>query len=161
MIMSVGPEHASKIAPLVAAFRQELRALKGAAPCIDMEAAQAEFREYLDKGYPLYCYMETGEPLGYVVCRVEGSVVWCESLYVMPQARRRGIASALFQEAERLAKSLGESMVYNNVHPNNQPIIAFLTKQGYDVLNLIEIRKPYPGESPQPGFVVGDHRFRY
>jgi ribosomal protein S18 acetylase RimI-like enzyme len=135
--------------------------MKGRCELLDINAAQAEFQEYLDKGYPIYCYMEAGEPLGYVVCRVEGGIVWCESLYVMPRARRRGIASALFQEAEKLAESLGESMVYNNVHPNNHRIIAFLQKQGYDVLNLIEIRKAYPGESPQPGFVVGEHSFRY
>ena len=52
-------------------------------------------------------------------------------------------------------------MVYNNVHPNNHPIIAFLAKQGYDVLNLIEIRKAHPNESPRPGFIVGEQSFRY
>lgn len=69
--------------------------------------------------------MENDQPLGCAVCRVESGTGWCESLYVLPQARRRGIAAALFRQAEQFAETLGESMDYHYVHPNNHRIIAF------------------------------------
>ena len=160
MMIRAGTEHAEALSPLIAAFRQELRALKGMNKPADRAAAREEFLECLDKEYPVYCYMENDQPLGYAVCRVESGTVWCESLYVLPQARRRGIAAALFRQAEQFAETLGESMDYLYVHPDNHRIIAFLKKQGYDVLNLIEIRKALPGEAPAPGFAVGEHSFR-
>jgi ribosomal protein S18 acetylase RimI-like enzyme len=161
MIIKAKTDYAEALSPLIAAFRQELQAFKGKHGSPDLSSAKDEFMEYMDKGYPVYCYLEDSLPLGYAVCRVADDVVWCESLYVLPQARRRGIATALFRQAEALASSLGEPFVYNNVHPNNHSMIAFLKKLGYDVLNLIEIRKACPSESLQNGFIVGEHIFRY
>ncbi len=42
-------------------------------------------------------------------------------------------------------------------HPNNHRMISFLWKYGYTVLNLIEVRKPYPGEKLTQEIQVGDH----
>ena len=69
-----------------------------------------------------------------------------ESLFIREEYRRRGVASALHKQAEKVAASCGEKTVYNYVHPNNHRTIGFLRKWGYTVLNLIEIRKPYPNE---------------
>lgn len=96
-----------------------------------------------------------------MVCRIEEPVVWVESIYVANKNRRNGIASALFQKAEKIAAEYGESTVYNYVHPNNDKIIHFLKKQGYSVLNLIEIRKQYPDEKFHTTIQVGNHEFDY
>ena len=47
----------------------------------------------------------------------------------------------------------GETTVFNYVHPNNEAIIA--------LLNLIEIRKPYAGETVTGKMRVGDNEFDY
>jgi GNAT superfamily N-acetyltransferase len=99
--------------------------------------------------------------VGYLVCRVVGDVVWAESLYVLPAYRRQGIASTLYAEAEKLALALGSDAPYNWVHPNNDPIIQFLQRRGYDVLNLIELRRPRSGEKPSRVICVGEHKFNY
>ncbi|NLE70379.1 MAG: GNAT family N-acetyltransferase [Clostridiales bacterium] len=161
MIIQAEQQHTALIVPLMAAFRRELRALKGAQTGEDLACAREEFLDCLGRGWTMYCYLAEGVALGYALCRVEGGIVWCEHLYVQPDHRRQGIASALFRQAEALAASLGESMVYNWVHPNNQAIIAFLKKQGYDVLNLIELRKAQPDEQLIPGFVVGENSYKY
>jgi hypothetical protein len=44
---------------------------------------------------------------------------------------------------------------------NNAAIIAFLRKRGYDVLNLIEVRRKYAGECISGDVMVGSERFRY
>jgi len=53
------------------------------------------------------------------------------------------------------------SAVYNWVHPNNQAILAFLARRGYRVLNLIEIRRPLPGETLAGQVTVGPHTLTY
>ena len=40
-------------------------------------------------------------------------------------------------------------------------MIEFLRKRGYTVLNLIEIRKPYQGETLTQKITVGEHEFDY
>ena len=83
------------------------------------------------------------------------------TIFVFPEYRRKGIASALFGKAEEIAASYGDDTVFNYVHPNNHRIIQFLRKRGYTVLNLIEIRKPYKGEKLTQTIAVGEHRFDY
>lgn len=75
--------------------------------------------------------------------------------------RCRGIGSALYVEAERLAQEFGGDIVYNWIHPNNDRIISFLKKRGYNVLNLIEVRRARPGEETAQKIKVGKHEFDY
>lgn len=147
--------------PLMAAFRRELRQLKG----LSTEIAAADIRDEWEDahrgGSPVFLCMEGTACVGYLVCRVDAPAVWVEALYVTPQARRTGAATALFHEAEALAARYGENTVYNYIHPNNHAVIAFLDKLGYRVLNLVEVRKPYPGEPPRSPIQVGEHQFEY
>jgi ribosomal protein S18 acetylase RimI-like enzyme len=149
------------LAPLLTRFRCELAALKGITSDPDIAAAQGEFDYYLGKGYPFYAAVEDGAYVGYLVCRVEDSTVWVESVYVEPRHRRTGIATELYLCAEELAVSHGQDTVYSFVHPNNDGMVQFLAKLQYDVLNLIEIRRPHAGEDPSGTIAVGGYTFRY
>ncbi len=150
-----------QIAPLVAQFRMTLKSLKGIDASPNAEAGAAELKEYLDVGFPVYAARSEDEYCGYLVCRVDEPCVWVESIYVLPEYRRQGVGAALFQKAEALAASYGESTVYNYVHPNNDRMIAFLKTRGYNVLNLIEIRKAYPGEKLTMQIPVAENWFDY
>ena len=88
-------------------------------------------------------------------------MVWAEFLFVLSEYRRKGIASKLYDKAEELANELGEEQVYNWVHPNNHKIISFLSKRGYNVLNLIEIRKPSANEKLMERIRVGEYEYKY
>lgn len=127
----------------------------------NIESAREELDEYLKKGYPIYVHEKDERILGYLVCRVDDDVVWAESVYVLPDSRRLGVGSALYDEAERLAREKGSETVYNWVHPNNQISLEFLKSRGYTVLNLIEIRRPYDGESLTKRIPVGLNEFDY
>ena len=149
------------LSQMVALFRVELRSYKGITSKPNLDAGREELEEYLAAGFPVYGALMDGKFAGYAVCRVDGGVVWVESLFVREEFRRRGVATALHQKAEELAASYGEDTVYNYVHPNNHRMIEFLRKRGYTVLNLIEIRKPYKGETPTQTIPVGEHEFDY
>lgn len=160
-IINIQKDDAGKIAPLAADFRVALKSYKGIQARPNIEAGADEILEYLDAGFPVYAATVQGQFVGYMVCRVDAPCVWVESIYVDEAYRRHHIASQLLAYAEELAHSYGEDTLYFYVHPNNHRMISFLRKRGYTVLNLIEVRKPYPGEKLTQEIQVGDHQFDY
>ncbi len=151
-----------QVVQLIAEFRLALNALKQSGVLPNNDSARQELHEYLDKGFPIFVAEDDkNKVLGHMVCRVDEDVVWAESLYVPPRARWRGIGSLLCSEAERLAESLGGDTVYNWINPNNSAIIPFLRKRGYNVLNLVEIRRPRKGERLTTKVQVGEYEFDY
>ena len=111
--------------------------------------------------FPVFVAVDESGIAGYLLCRVNENVVWAEHLFVAPEHRRKGLASALYAEAERLVEELGGRTLYNWIHPNNDAIVQFLKSRGYDVLNLVEVRKAVAGESVDGTLRVGKHEFRY
>ena len=155
-------EDCDALPPLVAAFRIELASFRGRQCGADHPAAARELQEYLDKSFPvLVAESDAALAVGYLVCRVDDDTVWAESLFVSPAHRRQGIAGMLYEAAEQLARDHGQPTLYNWIHPNNHRIIEFLRARGYDVLNLIEVRRPLPGEEFQSNLRIGEHDYRH
>ena len=149
-----------ELVTLIARFRQSLAKLRKKSVEPDLESAAAELAEYQAKGYLIYVAVAgSGKLVGYLVCRVADDVVWAESLYVLPEHRRQGIGSALYAKAEVLAEKLGGDTLYNWVDPTNDRIIRFLGKRGYNVLNLIEIRRPVSEGNLSTKIRVGENEF--
>ncbi|MFL0270139.1 GNAT family N-acetyltransferase [Candidatus Clostridium radicumherbarum] len=92
-----------KISSLIAQFRVELRRLKGITSKPKIDLVKEEFREYIEAKYPIFVAENDNELLGYLVCRIEGSVVWVESIFVLNAVRRSGIALRLYKEVENIA----------------------------------------------------------
>ncbi len=160
-IVQLTDDELAAAAPLAAAFRVALKTYKGISAAPDINAGKDELAEYLQANYPIFAAIRDQKYVGYIVCRVEEPTVWIESIYVIEEYRRTGIASALLHKAEELANSYGENTVFNYVHPNNDAMIAFLKKHDYTVLNLIEIRKAFPGEKLSTKIYVGNNQFDY
>lgn len=151
-----------KISFLIAQFRVELKQLKGITLTPNVEQAKEEFKEYIEKKFPIFVAEDDNEDLlGYLVCRIDDNTVWTESLFVCDDARRKGIAAKLYNEVEKIANELGSDTVFNWVHPNNDKMISFLSKMGYDVLNLIEIRKPWKSETLTKKIKIENHEYNY
>ena len=149
-----------RLVQLIVAFRASLAELRDRPAGADLPAARQELADYRKKGFPVYVADANGGQLvGYLVCRVDDDVVWAESLYVVPERRRQGVASSLYEQAERVAAELGGDTVYNWVDPDNAAIIEFLRARGYTVLNLIELRSARPDEQPQKRVRVGSYQF--
>lgn len=103
-----------KISWLIAQFRVELKQFKGIISTPKIDQAREEFKEYIEAKYPiLVAENDEKELLGYLVCRIDGGTVWAESLFVSDSARRNGIASKLYKEAEKIAIELGGDTVFN------------------------------------------------
>lgn len=154
-------ENVDIAAPLVSAFRETLRSFKGEVIEYAIEDAKEELLDFLDKKFPVFIAVEGEKCVGYLACRIDEPCVWVEQIFVREEHRRKHIASALFEKAEEVAAEYGQDTVYNYIHPNNDGIIAFLKSRGYNVLNLIEIRKPYTDEKPTTKIKVGENEFDY
>ena len=157
----IDKDNAYSLAYLVVDFRKALHKLTDSNITIDVDEAVEELRYYLDKKYPIYAISDNGRYIGYCVCKIEDDVVWLESIYVRPEYRRKGVGKMLFEKAESVAKEYGNSTLYQYVHPNNDNMLNFLKGNGYDVLNLIEIRKAYEGEENKTTYTIGDHEYKY
>ena len=142
-------------------FRKALAKLKGNTVTADVDDMLEELRYYLKRSYPVFAVSDNGKYVAYAVCRIEDDVVWLESVYVRPEYRRKGIGRMLLDKAQSIASEHGNDTLYLYVHPNNDAMIDFLKANGYDVLNLIEIRKAYPDEKPESSYTIGDHSYRY
>ena len=160
-LVRIEKNDADRLSPLVAGFRVTLNGYRGIVSQPQVEAAREEIKEFLDADFPIFAVEDGGELAGYMVCRMDAPCLWVEHLYVREEYRRRGVATLLFEKAEELAHAMGEDTVFNFVHPNNRGMIEFLRSKGYTVLNMIEIRKPYPDERLTTTIPVGDAVFDY
>lgn len=140
------------LALLAAGFRTDMYAFQGIINILDADAGKRELQEAVEAGHRIYGARQGVEYVGLMICRVVEPTVWVEALFVREDARRQGTASALFAQAEALARSFGEDMVYVQVHPTNQTMLRFLQSRGYSVLNLLELRKAVPTEKNWQGY---------
>ncbi|MBP5279943.1 MAG: GNAT family N-acetyltransferase, partial [Erysipelotrichaceae bacterium] len=88
-------------------------------------------------------------------------VVFLESIFVRKEDRHKGIGKILLDKAQNLAEEYGNETLYMSVHPNNEEMLRFLRDNGYDVLNLIEIRKAYHDENNDDSYTIGNNTYRY
>ena len=151
----------NELVQLIIGFRNSLASLKSQETKCSPDDAKDELNSYISKGFPIYMAVDSEKIVGYIVCRIDSDVVWAESLYVIPEYRRTGVGSKLYLQAEELANEYGNETLFNWIHPNNETIVQFLKKQGYNVLNLIELRKPWSGEKPTRKIQVGKNEFDY
>lgn len=154
-------EDEDKLSKLIAQFRLELKMLKGINSTLNINQAIEEFIEYMDARFPIFVAEDNKELLGYLVCRPDDDILWAESLFTSYDSRRKGVGTSLYKKAEELAIELGGDTLYNWVHPNNDKIIPFLFKNGYDVLNLIEIRKRIENEKLTQKIKIGKYEYNY
>ena len=160
-IVSIDEKNAYVITYMTVNFRKELAKLKNQKSTADLEDAREEINYYLSRQYPIFAASISGNYVGYAVCKVEDDVVWLESIYVRDEYRNRGIASALLRKCEEVGTEHGNDTLYVNIHPNNEKVIGMLNKNGYNVLNLIEVRKNYEGEKPESEYSIGNHKYKY
>jgi GNAT superfamily N-acetyltransferase len=150
------------LVPLVAELRLHLDGEDRATSPADVESAGVDLDDHLASGHRVFFAGDDDHHmLGYMVLKIIDGVTWVESLYVRPSSRRLGTGSRLFDVADDTARTLGHDTAYVWVHPDNNQMISFLRKRGYDHLNLIEIRRSHSGEEPSRTVELMDNSFRY
>ena len=89
---------------------------------------------------------EDGEVLGYLIAQTVGGgsqphlriarVLYIDDLCVAPEAARKGVGTALFEEAKRIGREQGCARIDLNVWAFNGAAIAFYEKMGMTVSHM-------------------------
>jgi GNAT superfamily N-acetyltransferase len=133
--------------------------LNGSEKIVMMSEAVREAEGYFTENRRVFVYKINNKMVGYSVLKTEDQVVWLDWLYIDPDYHGKGIASKLFDHAEEFAMKLGNDQLYIWVHPDNHRILKFLKKKGYDVLNLIEVKKEKPSTSRSISIMGNELRY--
>ncbi|OPJ56640.1 GNAT family N-acetyltransferase [Clostridium oryzae] len=86
-----------------------------------------------------------GENVGFVRMALRGgTVVWLEDIYVMPEYRKRGIATRAIKLSEAFAQEvLKAPALCIDVVPRNIEALKLYYKEGYDNISIITLRKEF------------------
>ena len=160
-IININEDNVYGLAYLCQDFRKTLSGFRQNEFTGDVDGCVEELRYYLDRDYPIFAVSDNGKYIGYCVCRIDNDVVFLESLFVRKENRRKGVGKILLDKAQSIAKEYGNETLYMSVHPNNDEMLRFLRDNGYDVLNLIEIRKAYHDEQNNDTYTIGNNTYRY
>ena len=133
------------VAELLADFYHAMWRLKGRKQARNLESAIQDLSERIDRNETVFIAKVNDEIAGIQIATAEPSCK-IECVYVSERFRRLGLAQRLLDAAESHFKVSGSDSFYVSVHPNNRAIIELLKSNGYDVLNLLEIRKRWPDE---------------
>jgi ribosomal protein S18 acetylase RimI-like enzyme len=89
---------------------------------------------------------DTGEIVGF--CRYERhqGAFFGRELCVLETKRDRGAATALLRAVEKRIHEAGETNLFISVVARNAQALQFFAKRGYNILNIIEMRTPFPDE---------------
>lgn len=150
-----------ELSKLLISFRAFLASLKNKEDKMTTKEGIDEIQYYLDKDFPIYIALVNDRLAGYFILKYDDDAVWLEHFFVKDSFRHKKIGTTLFKKAEEVIEDHGYVNLYNWVHPNNERMINFLKKQGYDVLNMIEIRKKFKNEKLKSKVEVNINQFRY
>lgn len=126
---------------LILSLRNELNRLNRIEEQPDLNEISEEAESYFTNNRNVFLIRKENKAIGYAVLKWEDDIAWLDWMFMKNEYRRKGIASFLFDYVESYAINKGSDQLYVWVHPDNDPMLKFLNKKEYNVLNLIEIKK--------------------
>jgi len=126
---------------LILSFRNELNQLNQIQEQPGLFEINEEAKSYFAINREVFLVKKGNITTGFAVLKWEDDIAWLDWMFINNEFRRKGIASFLFDYVESYALKKGSDQLYIWVHPDNDPMLNFLNKKKYNVLNLIEIKK--------------------
>lgn len=126
---------------LVKGFLNELDRLNSTSHSTDNDYISTEVESYFRMGRVTFGYFDSDRLIGFATIKVEENIYWLEWIYFDKAFRNKGFARQIFNFCEDYARDRGSDRLYIWVHPTNTQMLKFLSKLGYDGINLIEVTK--------------------
>ncbi len=143
---------------LVQDFFNHHRQLKGNNEPMSLAEAEKICQEWYER-HPLLVYAETDRVIGFVRLRQEGDVYWIEDIGVDQTERGQGHGRAMLAALEAYVQERGQDSLFVFVLPENRKAIEFYVANGYNILNMIELRKDLAEASPATAVTATGRNF--
>jgi len=86
---------------------------------------------------------DKGKLIGFARLQFWDGAYFIREGYVAQSWRRKGVGSKLLSSCEDLVRKKGETSIYLTVEPKHHKSLKFLIHNGYDTLNMLELRKDF------------------
>lgn len=150
-IREANEEHVEELSKLVCNFWNEHEALLGGKGNFNIDHCRKEVRKYMNmKNAGYFVAINDGKIIGYRRWEFYDDFYWTRELYVVPEYRRKGVARALIRHFEKWVLERGQNIACISVIPHNIAMIMLARSEGYDILNMIELRKNLNDEVSKP-----------
>ena len=127
----------SLLIDLIHDFRSVLNILNHLEKQTDKTKAREEVNDYFTQSKSVFGLYENNDLIGFSVIKEDDGCFWLDWLYIRPESRGYDNASSLFDHSQDYVISKGGEKLFIWVHPENKRMLKFLSKKGYDTLNLI------------------------
>ncbi|MDH5495104.1 MAG: GNAT family N-acetyltransferase, partial [Candidatus Bathyarchaeota archaeon] len=88
-----------------------------------------------------------GKLIGFARVQLWDGAYFVREVFVAKSFRRKGVGSKLLARCEDLVRKNGETSIYLTVEPKHSVSLNFLNHNGYDTLNMLELRKDFAQNS--------------
>jgi ribosomal protein S18 acetylase RimI-like enzyme len=123
-------------------FYNEMREWQGWSQVkLDEKEAEETARGSLDANSVIFVAEDNKKLIGFGRVQFWDGAYSIREVFVEKPFRRKGIGSKLLENCENLVQQNGETSVYLTVEPKHSVSIEYLIHNGYDTLNMLELRK--------------------
>jgi GNAT superfamily N-acetyltransferase len=122
-------------------FYNELRGSQGCEARLEKKEADQVARESLEGKSQVFLAENHRELVGFARVQFWEGAYFVREVFVRKQFRRKGVGSKLLASCEEFVLRNGETSIYLAVEPKHTVSIEYLIHNGYDTLNMLELRK--------------------
>ena len=108
---------------------------------LDKKESDQVARKSLRGGSQVFLAQINKEPIGFVRLQFWEGAYFVREVFVKKPFRRSGVGSKLLASCEEFALKNGELSLFLTVEPKHTISIKYLIHNGYDTLNMLELRK--------------------
>ncbi len=108
---------------------------------LDEHEAAETTRESLTGDSHVFVAEEDKKLAGFARVQLWDGAYFVREVYGEKSFRRKNVGSKLLTNCEEFAQTNGESSIYLTVEPKHSVSLQFLIRNGYDTLNMLELRK--------------------
>jgi GNAT superfamily N-acetyltransferase len=143
-IRKYGESDFSDLARLYRDFFNEMRRWQGWEQLgLSQKEAAETASESLDENSCVFVAEERGSLVGFARVQFWDGAYFVREVFVAKPFRKRKIGSKLLAACEDYARKKGETSIYLTVEPKHSVSLGFLIHNGYDTLNMLELRKDF------------------
>jgi len=110
---------------------------------LDEKGAVETAKESLDRNSRIFVAENSRKLVGFARVQFWDGAYFMREVFVARPFRRKKVGSKLLARCEDLVRKKGETSIYLTVEPKHSVSLNFLAHNGYDTLNMLELRKDF------------------